>query len=184
MRKLKPRTVSVPLAPVSKRRRTSSRPACSAWRRISTTLARGGSPPACSASATRAADRGRLPRAGLGRPSAAGQKFRVSLPRRQIETSPPFDSDRPVSRRVEVGLYDYYGWSPYWAGDPMPPLGYLAGGPGAGFLFPPRESGAEPVGSAGYKPGSGATLPDEPPGDPQLYTIAATPAQSPRPRAA
>ncbi len=115
-----------------------------------------------------------LPPAALGHPDVGTQQFPISLTRRQVETSPPFDSDRPVSRRVEVGLYDYYGWSPYWAGDPMPPLGYLAGGPGAGFLFPPRESGAEPVGSAGYKPGSGATLPDEPPGDPQLYSIGDT----------
>lgn len=115
-----------------------------------------------------------LPPAALGHPDVGTQQFPVSLSRRRVETSPPFDSDRPVSRQLEAGLYDYYGWSPYWAADLMPPLGYHSGGAGAGFLFPPDESGAAQVGSAGYKPGSGATLPDEPSGDPELYSIGDT----------
>jgi hypothetical protein len=115
-----------------------------------------------------------LPPAALGHPEAATQRFPVKLTRAQVETSPSFDTDRPVSRQVEAGLYDYYGWSPYWAGDLMPPLGYLSGGAGAGFLLPPDGGEAMQMGSAGYKPGSGATVPDEPPEDPQLYSIGDT----------
>ena len=47
-----------------------------------------------------------LPPAALGHPDVGPQQFPVSLTRRQVETSPPFDSGRPVSRRVEVGLYE------------------------------------------------------------------------------
>jgi hypothetical protein len=32
----------------------------------------------------------------------------------QVKDSPDPDRDRPVSRQMETGIYDYYGWSPYW----------------------------------------------------------------------
>lgn len=80
-----------------------------------------------------------LPPSSLGHPDGGSRRFPVTLTRQQIEESPPVTADLPVSRQVEAGLYDYYGWAPYWDGDLMPPLGYLSGGMGAGFLFPPAE---------------------------------------------
>jgi PRC-barrel domain len=41
----------------------------------------------------------------------------IELTRRQIENSPPFDTDRPVSRRYEVEYYQYYDWPVYWEDD-------------------------------------------------------------------
>ena len=43
-------------------------------------------------------------------------RIRVRLSRTQIRNSPDIDTDRPVSRQMEVGFYDYYGYAPYWAG--------------------------------------------------------------------
>jgi uncharacterized protein YrrD len=40
----------------------------------------------------------------------------VDLTREQIEKSPSFNSDRPVSRRYERDYYSYYGWPGYWGG--------------------------------------------------------------------
>ena len=38
----------------------------------------------------------------------------VSLTRRQIENSPPFEPGAPVNRAYETRLYDYYGRPVYW----------------------------------------------------------------------
>ena len=35
--------------------------------------------------------------------------------KQQIKDSPEIETDRPVSRQMEGNVYDYYGWSPYWA---------------------------------------------------------------------
>jgi hypothetical protein len=43
----------------------------------------------------------------------------TGLTRRQVEESPPVDSERPVSRQHEMDLHTYYGWQPYWAVPPM-----------------------------------------------------------------
>jgi hypothetical protein len=40
----------------------------------------------------------------------------VDLTREQIEKSPSFNSDRPVSRQYERNYYSYYGWPGYWVG--------------------------------------------------------------------
>jgi sporulation protein YlmC with PRC-barrel domain len=50
----------------------------------------------------------------LGLPSTDGNIVPVELTREQVRNSPPFDSDKPVSRQNEVDLFEYYGWSPYW----------------------------------------------------------------------
>jgi hypothetical protein len=115
-----------------------------------------------------------LPPAALGHPDSAKRQFAVDLTRQQVERSPPFDSDRPMSRQVEAGLYDFYGWQPYWEADLMPPLNYLSGGAGAGFLFMPDGGEAAAAESTGFKPGSCASLPGEPRGDPELYSIGDT----------
>ena len=40
----------------------------------------------------------------------------LSLTCQQIRTSPPIDTDKPVSRQHEVDFFDYYGYPYYWAG--------------------------------------------------------------------
>jgi len=40
----------------------------------------------------------------------------VNLTRKQIESSPDFDSEKPVSRQYEDEYYRYYGWPTYWQG--------------------------------------------------------------------
>ena len=37
----------------------------------------------------------------------------------QIEGSPPFDTDRPISRVYEARYYQYYNWPAYWELDPL-----------------------------------------------------------------
>jgi uncharacterized protein YrrD len=43
----------------------------------------------------------------------------VDLTKKQIEDSPPLDSDKPVSRQYEEAYYEYYGWLMYWGGPYM-----------------------------------------------------------------
>ncbi len=40
----------------------------------------------------------------------------VNLTKKQIEESPPLNSDIPVSRQYEESYYGYYGYPLYWAG--------------------------------------------------------------------
>lgn len=40
----------------------------------------------------------------------------INLTKKQIEDSPPLDSDRPVSLQFEEQYHGYYQWPPYWAG--------------------------------------------------------------------
>lgn len=40
----------------------------------------------------------------------------INLTKKQIEESPPLDSDLPVSRQYEESYYGYYGYPLYWAG--------------------------------------------------------------------
>jgi len=40
----------------------------------------------------------------------------VNLTRKQIEESPPLDSDKPVSRQFEEAYFGYYRWPMYWGG--------------------------------------------------------------------
>ncbi len=77
-----------------------------------------------------------LPPSALGHVDH-GHQFAVRLTRQQIEDGPSVDTDEPVSRQMETGLYDYYGWAPYWStGFYMGGYGYtgaLMEPPGAGF---------------------------------------------------
>jgi len=45
-----------------------------------------------------------------------GVRRGVNLTRKQIENSPDFDSEKPVSRQYEDDYYRYYGWPTYWQG--------------------------------------------------------------------
>jgi len=40
----------------------------------------------------------------------------INLTKKQIENSPPLNSDEPVSRQFEENYYGYYGWPMYWGG--------------------------------------------------------------------
>ena len=80
-----------------------------------------------------------LPPSALGHVNHIGHQYSVRLTRKQIEDSPSVDSHRPVSRQMETGLYDYYGWAPYWS------TGFYMGGYGytGGLMEPPGPGFAE-----------------------------------------
>jgi sporulation protein YlmC with PRC-barrel domain len=40
----------------------------------------------------------------------------TDLTKKQIEDSPPLNSDKPVSRQFEDAYYGHYGWPVYWSG--------------------------------------------------------------------
>jgi len=43
------------------------------------------------------------------------QRIAIDLTKKQIEDSPPLDSDEPVSRQFEENYYGHYGWPNYWS---------------------------------------------------------------------
>jgi len=47
------------------------------------------------------------------------QHISIALTKKQIENSPPLDSDKPVSRQYEEDFYGYYEWPLYWGGPYM-----------------------------------------------------------------
>ena len=47
------------------------------------------------------------------------QHITIDLTKKQIEDSPPLNSDKPVSRQFEQDYYGYYGWPAYWSGPYM-----------------------------------------------------------------
>jgi hypothetical protein len=44
------------------------------------------------------------------------QQIEVKLTKKQIEDSPSWQSDKPVSRQFEESYMGYYGWPVYWSG--------------------------------------------------------------------
>ena len=63
------------------------------------------------------------------------KRLDVDLTCDQIRNSPPKDDALPVSRHYEQEYYHYYGWEPYWIGDPM-----LGSAP----VIPPSAEAIEP----------------------------------------
>ena len=47
------------------------------------------------------------------------QHIVIDLTKKQIEDSPPLDSDKPVSRQYEQDYYGFYGYPIYWGGPYM-----------------------------------------------------------------
>jgi len=86
-----------------------------------------------------------LPPHVLGHPDTTARLFPVSLTMQAVRESPTIDTDRPVSRQMEINTYDYYGWAPYWAN------GLIMGGMG-GALIPPNGPGPNWHSSALAKP--------------------------------
>lgn len=57
------------------------------------------------------------------------KRIHISLTKETLENSPYFDSEQTVSRHYEAEYFKYFGWSPYWEGDPylssvIPPQPY------------------------------------------------------------
>lgn len=44
------------------------------------------------------------------------KQIEINLTKKQIEDSPPLESDKPVSRQFEDAYYGFYGWPMYWGG--------------------------------------------------------------------
>ncbi len=109
-----------------------------------------------------------LPPEAIGRPDDRAHCLPVSLTRRQVEDSPPMESDLPVSRQAESELAGHYGSRPYWLDDLAAPLSYMSGGGSgaSGFLFPPDRLGPVP-----QRP---AATDQPPPHDPHLRSIGDT----------
>jgi len=82
----------------------------------------------------------------------------VNLTKQQIEAGPEAAEDEPVTRRIEQGLYDYYGWDPFW--------GASSFGGGAVVMQPSVQPQPAEV-AAGAAPDR-----DAPPGDPHLGSVA------------
>jgi uncharacterized protein YrrD len=55
----------------------------------------------------------------LGVVNKDAQNIAVNLTKKQIQGSPPLNSDKPVSRQFEESYYSYYAWPYYWAGPYM-----------------------------------------------------------------
>jgi Prokaryotic cytochrome b561 len=80
-----------------------------------------------------------LPPSVLGQPDAGLRQIPVKLTMQQVKDSPDVDTDRPMSRQLEIHVYDYYGWDPYWG------TGYMSHRPmAAPFAAPPFLSGSMP----------------------------------------
>lgn len=45
--------------------------------------------------------------------------LKVALSRNKIQNCPPVNSALPVSRHYEQEYFRYYGWEPYWQGNPL-----------------------------------------------------------------
>jgi hypothetical protein len=86
-----------------------------------------------------------LPPSVLGHVNHIDRQFSVRLTQAEVKASPGIDTDAPVSRRMEAHIYDYYGWSPYWAtGFYMGGFGYAGGlTPAPMIMDSPRETGAD-----------------------------------------
>jgi sporulation protein YlmC with PRC-barrel domain len=69
-----------------------------------------------------------LPPSALAKVNHMGHQFSVKLTKQQVKACPEVESDRPVSRQMEINIYDYYGWAPYWGTGSYLGLGCYGGG--------------------------------------------------------
>ncbi len=72
-----------------------------------------------------------LPVSALGQINPSLRQLAVSVTRARVADSPDIDAHQPISRQMETGLYDHYGWSPYWT------TGF-----GVGALVPTNDRGS------------------------------------------
>jgi hypothetical protein len=52
----------------------------------------------------------------IGEPNWSERIFPSMLTRNQVKSSPDIDTDKPVSRRQEMGYASYFGYGHYWGG--------------------------------------------------------------------
>jgi hypothetical protein len=69
--------------------------------------------------------------ASLSRPEHQAKEVPVLLTRKQVQESPDIETEKPVSRQMELRLSHYYGWPVYWGAGVMGP-GVMPPGPAAG----------------------------------------------------
>jgi sporulation protein YlmC with PRC-barrel domain len=74
----------------------------------------------------------------------------LSLTCQQIETSPPIDTDKPVSRQHEVDFFDYYGYPYYWTGPSL--WGETSDPAGSMALMPPTRNAPGLLGESPLNP--------------------------------
>jgi len=53
----------------------------------------------------------------VGQPDWSQRVLPVSITKEQVKNSPDIDTDKPVSRQLEMQYLGYYGYPYYWAGD-------------------------------------------------------------------
>jgi uncharacterized protein YrrD len=61
----------------------------------------------------------------LHKPDWENKIFPINLTKKQIEDSPTIDSEKPVSRKHEIEMMQYYGWPNYWTGVGGPVIGAI-----------------------------------------------------------
>jgi uncharacterized protein YrrD len=61
-----------------------------------------------------------LPLSHAEAPEAGAASIAVNLTKQQVEDSPGSGVDLPVSRQMEMSLYEAYGGAPYWSAPGMP----------------------------------------------------------------
>jgi hypothetical protein len=94
----------------------------------------------------------------LESPDWDSRRFPVRLTRRQIEDSPPLDSDAPVSRRYEQTFHDFFMTPYYWVG-----TGTWGNYPYPELMTPPEIRSDESSGVApAAQPGRSTQAPPQP----------------------
>ncbi|MFC0557605.1 PRC-barrel domain containing protein [Halalkalibacter alkalisediminis] len=53
------------------------------------------------------------------------KKISIFASKQQIESSPTIEEHQPLSRKNEIDLHQYYGWSPYWIGSGLTGMGHV-----------------------------------------------------------
>ena len=59
-----------------------------------------------------------VPPAIAERPKDETGQLPVEMTRESVRTAPDFKTEQPVSRQLEDRLHSFFGWQPYWAGEP------------------------------------------------------------------
>lgn len=70
-----------------------------------------------------------LPPSALEAPDKTKLEYFTDLSRDQIEAAPGLETDKPVSRQLELDIFDHYSWDAYWYGSYGAPLPTDVGAP-------------------------------------------------------
>ncbi|MBS1303311.1 PRC-barrel domain-containing protein [Loktanella sp. SALINAS62] len=75
-----------------------------------------------------------LPPSALKTPDMTKREYITDLTCEQIKAAPGLETDKPVSRQLEVDIFHHYSWNPYWYGTFGAPLTV-----DMGFPVPPAD---------------------------------------------